>query len=173
MESEPNVPEELTEAQIEQLCSIFVNHLHPIIDQQQYNSAANVGNCFMEIAQKLNLWNCAGFEKALRRINSRVHLIATKDSPPNTKFRHPITKEPCDFTLWIGMGGEKEAQKHLELLNISSEQNKENLLYTGITIALDPTEILKRSDVTPTKKDPTDSSKVLKREHKFPPESLN
>ena len=120
------------------------------INVQSRNNAMYVGQVFQQVLEsEAGDVTFATFEQALRDSNSRVYLVAR----PASQLPHTIASNRMKFTqgrpkrrkvkgsffrdkkvaywLWTCMNGSQEAAKELWQLDVSADQNLENLKNCG------------------------------------------
>lgn len=107
--------------------------------RQEYNNAAIPSQIAVDLINEDILTSLSQFETLLRNMGSRVHFIAVPLDfygphwASRTKYPNHVEGDP-EYTLWVGVNGDKEAEEQLSHLHISPEDNLQRLLRTGILV---------------------------------------
>lgn len=109
----------------------------------QYRHAAVFSQAVVEIARHLNRNPMADIEQFLRQTGSTTYLISRKISQmPDFESTLPIDPVVLyPYFLWVEVNGADEAEKILQLENLTSENNTLLLPQTGLLVVKDHTPL--------------------------------
>lgn len=101
------------------------------------NHAGTPGMLALELWKSEKISSLATFESWLRQMHTRVHFVAVPldfygDANPGTTTYMECREGDPEYTTWIGVNGDDEAQEMLEHLGLSEEENLQRLETTGM-----------------------------------------
>lgn len=107
---------------------------------QRYNHAGVPQQVALDLMKVGRMESFAQFETWLRQLDSKIHFVAVPLEFYGLewvdKTKYPLDRHGTpEYTMWVGVNGEREAEWMLRRLGITEQENRQRLLTTGILMA--------------------------------------